>query len=139
MKNRSSKVVTRAALFRAFASPSRSRTETVAIVAEFMSSSPVPPAWNLASVRQVFGSSIARAWAKHIRHLQPACYLHGDTGRIVTPCVQTAYDFDTVPDELGKPPTVIGELTAMLRKSSPYGTTASKITFVADDLQAFMA
>lgn len=139
MSKRTSKTVTRAALVRAFTSPGRSRSQTNAIVARYIGNNPVPPVWSLASVRGVFGTAVARSWAKKIRHLRLATYRDPETTRWLIPVVQTAYDFGTSPEALASTAAVIGELEALFRAGKgPYGQSKAHVPFVADEFhQAF--
>lgn len=86
--------VTRARLIRAFSTPGRSRAEVVEAVRRYMGDSPVPPTWSLAGVRGALGGSIARQWARHIRHLGAAGYRDKKTHRWLYPVVQSIHDFD---------------------------------------------
>jgi len=109
------RTITRAAVVRAFSGPGRSRAEVRSIVTRYIGDSPVPPLWSLASVRGTFGVRVARAWARHLRHLRSATY-RGENGRWLTPVVQTAYDFGTTPEALAATPPMIGELMALAEK-----------------------
>lgn len=102
MSKKTKKAVTRMALIRAFTSPARTRRQTMEIVACYMGNSPVPPLWGLVGVRGTFGARIARAWARKIRHLEPARYRDDKTSCYLTPVVQTAYDLGRTAEELDK-------------------------------------
>lgn len=89
--------VTRARLVRALSGPQRPRREVMAIVAQYMGDSPVPPGWSRRGVRGFFGRQIERLWSRHICALRPATYR--ESGRVLTPIVQTTYDFGLTPQE----------------------------------------
>lgn len=99
--------VSRAILIRAFSTPDRTRAEVVAVVNQYVGSSPVPPSWGRLGVRGTFGRKIERLWARHIRGLRLATYR--EAGRYLTPVVQTAYDFGTTPEELRQLADASGE------------------------------
>lgn len=90
----------RADLIKAFSGPLLTRQETMEIVNRYMGASPVPPAWSYASVRGVFGKHVARLWAKRLRHRPAGVYRDAETGRVLHPVTQTAYDFGTTPEAM---------------------------------------
>mgnify|MGYP000164546801 CR=1 FL=1 len=94
MSKKTNKVVTRAAVVRAFTSPGRSRRETMDIVSRYVGDFQVPPAWGLGGVRGTFGKAIARAWARKVRHLRVAQYFDPQTQRAITPVVQSIQDLE---------------------------------------------
>lgn len=108
--------VTKKTLFRAFGTPERSRQEVKVIVDRYVGDSPVPPTWGRRGVRGTFGRKIERLWARHIRGLRQATYRDKDSGRFLTPVVQSAYDFGTTPEKLRE----------MAANSQPPPTTQDK-------------
>lgn len=102
MNKKTNKMVTRAAVVRAFTSPGRSRRETMDIVSRYMGDCPVPPSWSLGGVRGTFGKAIARAWAKKIRHLRVAHYHEQQSRRAIIPVVQSIHDLENSPKALSR-------------------------------------
>lgn len=62
------------------------------IVDKYMGDSPVPPRWTPASVKGVFGVRIYRLWSRKIKNRRHVSYRSKDTGRWLTPVVQTWHD-----------------------------------------------
>lgn len=69
-----------------------------AIVDKYIGKSPVPPCWGRLGVRGTFGKDVERLWARHIRPLRLATYRDERSGRMLTPAMQTFYDFGTTPE-----------------------------------------
>ncbi len=99
-RTRPVKRLNRADIVQAFSAPDLTRSETMCAVKRYMGDSPVPPAWNHASVRGVFGTRLARLWARHMRSRAAGIYRDAETGRWLHPVVQTTYDFGTTQGEI---------------------------------------
>lgn len=133
--------VTRAILVRAFSTPDRCRRDVVAIVAQYMGDSPVPPCWGRLGIRGTFGRDIERLWSRHIRGLHAASYRDRESGRFLTPVVQTAYDFGTTPEALRKSAElpsdissaenvghmILSDLMAMVKSTHSSGSKADQV------------
>jgi hypothetical protein len=108
------KRLNRADIVRAFAAPHLTRQQTLEIVKQYMSDSPVPPAWSQPGVRGVFGKGVARMWARHLRHRPTGCYRDSQSGRWLHPAIQTAFDLGTSPEAM-KMAGVLGHLEAAVK------------------------
>lgn len=92
--------VSRAALIRAFSTPDRSHHEVLDIVARYIGDNIVPPSWGMLGVRGIFGKQIAKLWARRIKPMKVAAYKDEQSGRWLTPVVQTAYELGTTPEAM---------------------------------------